>query len=413
MRHLRPARALILAVALGSIAGAADWPSKAPPLPPPEGKVIDVPDDMGLQDAVSHAESGATIRIAEGIYPLDLALHPLADGVTLRGASGDRTKVILDGSKGLGRGSEGPGNGIEISFVSNVTIADLTLQNFRGNGVWVTPHLGAHRVTVRNCVFRNIWQRGIKGPFPKVRVATPKGCRIEYCLFTNDRPKRYEDDPADRPETYGGNSIGGIDVMGADGWTISDNVFVGLRGRTGRGRGAILLSNASRDCVIERNIIVDCDAGIGLGTSSRFPEYPVHCFSCIVRNNFVTRTPEAGILAEYTWDCRILHNTVHDPEGRPRGLIRVVHDNNGLVVANNLLDGDGVLVETPGEIELANNVAGEFSDALAGPATGDLHLKRVVEELRGRADPRHGVPDDIDGQPRKPRTDVGADERRP
>jgi hypothetical protein len=64
---------------------------------------------------------------------------------------------------------------------------------------------------------------------------------VEYCLFVNDRPKRFEDDPTDTPQSFGGDYIGGIDAMYASGWTISDNVFTGIRGRTGAARGAVFL----------------------------------------------------------------------------------------------------------------------------------------------------------------------------
>ena len=64
---------------------------------------------------------------------------------------------------------------------------------------------------------------------------------------------------------------------------------------------------------------------------------PTHCTGVVVRNNFLCRVPENGILADYTRDCAILHNTVHDPESRLGRLIRLVHDNDGLRVVNNLL----------------------------------------------------------------------------
>ena len=160
-------------------------------------------------------------------------------------------------------------------------------------------------------------------------------------MFLNDRPKRYGDDPADTPQSFGGDYIGGIDVMYASGWSIADNVFVGIRGRTGSARGAVFLWVDSRDCVVERNVVVDCDSGICLGNSFKPPEVAFHCTGVVVRNNFVTRAHENGILADFTRDCAILHNTVHDPDSRHKRLIRLVDDNDGLRVENNLLSGSG------------------------------------------------------------------------
>ena len=111
--------------------------------------------------------------------------------------------------------------------------------------------------------------------------------------------------------------------------------------------------------MVERNIIIDCDSGICLGNSHRAPGTTVHCTGFVVRNNFVTRCPENGILADYTRDCRILHNTVHDPAARLQRLIRLVHDNDGLVVANNLLSGPPMRVETQSSMQIEDNPTGD------------------------------------------------------
>ena len=50
----------------------------------------------------------------------------------------------------------------------------------------------------------------------------------------------------------GFNYIGGMDIMCAKGWVISDNVFTGICGGTGEARGAIFLWHNSSDCLIER-----------------------------------------------------------------------------------------------------------------------------------------------------------------
>ena len=41
--------------------------------------------------------------------------------------------------------------------------------------------------------------KGVIVPEPGRDRTRPRGCVIEYCLFVNDRPKRFEDDPADTP----------------------------------------------------------------------------------------------------------------------------------------------------------------------------------------------------------------------
>jgi len=405
--------AILLALAVGGVAVAGEgsarvaWVPEAPPLGAPAGAVIRVATVEGLFDAAEKVRPGGTILLADGLYRMPRYFELRTDRVTLRSASGRRERVVLDGSESR------HGELVGITACSGVTIADLTVQNVKWNGVKINSDLRATRVTVRNCVIRNVWQRGVKGPAvrPEDREKLrPVDCRIEFCLFTLDRPKRMEDDPAD---TFGGDYVGGIDVMCAQGWTIADNVFVGIHGRNRQARGAIFVWNDSRDCVIERNVIVDCDAGICLGNSYKAPETPVHCTRCVVRNNFVTRCPESGILADYTRQCKILHNTIHDPGSRLERLIRLVHANDGLLVANNLLSGPAMRIETQSAMTIRGNVRGDFGGSFLDPAQGDLHLRSRVPGVVGMAEPLAEVPADIDRQPRRPRADVGADQYAP
>lgn len=362
-----------------------------------------------LFGALEKAEKGDTIVIADGRYDLPRRAEIRTDGVTLRGASGHRERVVLDGGK------HDLGELLAVHAASDVTIADLTVQNVRWNGIKIDSETSVHRLTIRNVVLHNIWQRAVKGVrVPEERrTDSPRDGRVEYSLFYNDRAKTLEQDPADSPSTFGGNYIGGIDVMYAKGWTVSDNVFTGIHGHTREARGAVFIWHESEDCVVERNIIIDCDSGICLGNSSRDFDSEIHATRCVVRNNFLTRVPENGILADYTKDCRILHNTVHDPQSRLGRLIRIVHDNEGLAVANNLLSGPPVRIESSSTIEMRGNVTGERAAIFADAAAGDLHLVAEDAAVIDAAVPLENVEADLDREPRGERPDIGADEFQP
>lgn len=385
-----------------------DWPwfPIAPPLPPPDGEVIRVSDVAGLRAAAERVQPGGTIVLEDGYYPIDRTVVIATDGVTLRSESGQRDQVVLDGGGTLGEL-------LTLRACAGATVADLTVQNVRWNGIKLDTDRNLQQVTIRNCVLHNIWQRAIKGvmvPEADREATRPRGFVIEYCLFVNDRPKQFEDDPADTAENFDGNYIGGIDAMFATGWTIRDNVFMGIKGRTGSARGAVFLWHDTRDCLVERNVIVDCDSGICLGNSHKPADVPIHCTEVVVRNNFVCRTPENGILADYTRDCSILHNTVHDPESRLGRLIRLVHDNDGLRVVNNLLDGAPPRVETPSDVVLEGNFSGDLTAALVAPAEGDLRVTPRATAAIDRAVQLPDVEDDIDGNPRGAAPDIGAHE---
>ncbi len=127
---------------------------------------------------------------------------------------------------------------------------------------------------------------------------------------------------------------------------------------------------------------------------------------CVARNNFITRAPQAGIVTVYTKDCRLLHNTIHDPQNRLSRLLRMVFTNDGLVVANNLLSGPGLRNESDSDIKLVGNLIKDMTGAFVDPNHGNLHL--AASAAKGAALP--DVPEDIDGQHRADKPDIGADE---
>ncbi|HOP78500.1 MAG TPA: right-handed parallel beta-helix repeat-containing protein [Thermogutta sp.] len=404
--------ALVSQKALGESAGGLVLPPlppsilrTAPPLPPPAGPAIRVRTVQELYRAAEVVPPGGTILLANGHYVLPRRLDIHTDRVTLRGESGRRELVVLDG------GPHQLGELLAIRQCSGVTIADLTVQNVRWNGIKLDTDSGVHQVTIHNCIIHNVWQRGVKGVRIPKTIPRPRDCRIQWCLFYNDRAKSYADDPADTPENFRGNYIGGIDVMFPQNWVISDNVFYGIQGRTRSGRGAIFLWHEAENCIVERNVIVDCDVGIALGNSFKPDDVATHAIGVIARNNFVVRCPESGIVADFTRDCLIAHNTIFDPDNRLDRLIRLVHDNPGLVVANNLLVGPPVRNESPSEIRFLTNVvlAGD-PGAFADPMRGELHLTKSLESVVNGGSVLPQVSEDFDGQARDDHPDVGADE---
>ena len=382
------------------------WP-KAPALAAPTGQVIKVASVRELFDAARKVRPGGTISIAKGHYRLSRRLGIRTDRVTLRGATGNRDDVILDGG--------GIGELVAFTACSGVTAADLTIQNVKWNGFKIDSETGVQRLRIYNCVIHNIWQRGVKGvivPANNRQKLRPRDCRVEYCLFYNDRAKKFSDDPADKRNGFGGNYVGGIDVMYAKGWTISDNVFLNIQGRTREGRGAIFLWHEIEDCVVERNIIIDCDKGVSLG-NSYMPKnrgVKLHARRCIVRNNMIARAPEAGVLSAHTADCKVLNNTIHEPRSRMRRLVRILGASDGLIVADNILSGPPPRNESKGKVTIENNLVKDITTAFTDPSKGNLHLKTPLREVVDQAKERAEVTDDIDRKKRTGKPDLGADE---
>ncbi len=348
----------ILALSAGATAApSGNWSPIPPPLPAPTGQVIRVSNVEQLYRAAEVVEPGGTIMLADGHYMMPRYFAIKTDNVTIRGESNDRRRVILDGANSR------HGELLAVTGATGVTIANLKIQNVKFNGIKINSDLGAEKVTIYNCFLHNIWQRAIKGPaLPEEKQAQGvRDCRIQYCLFYNDRPKQYADDSTDTASTFRGNYVGGIDVMNARGWTISDNIFVGIQGRTREGRAAVFLWHNSTECVVERNVILDCDVGISLGNPHRGGA-DMHAVDVMVRNNFVSGCPETGILAAYTRDCLIYNNTVHEPNSRRRRLIWSQDTNENLRIENNLLINAPPLIARASQVETQNNqVVGDLA----------------------------------------------------
>ncbi len=67
-----------------------------PPLPGPSGPVVTVSSESALRTQSYAAAAGTTILVSAGTYNMGDYLHIVNDGITLRGATGNRSDVILD-----------------------------------------------------------------------------------------------------------------------------------------------------------------------------------------------------------------------------------------------------------------------------------------------------------------------------
>jgi hypothetical protein len=198
--------------------------------------------------------------------------------------------------------------------------------------------------------------------------------------------------------------------MSLEDWTFSDNTFVNIKGHSGGGRAAIFVWVRSRRITIERNRILHCDRGIALGNpsgSSNYMEGMLHVYDSICRNNSVVAGPDAGIELAWVDGIKILNNTVwrQDPKGRG---IRCIEKINNVSVVNNLVRGALLLT---GSESARNNLVGELDGYFQDPASGDLHLTERATDAIDRGIVLPEITNDIDGQPRDPRPDIGASEK--
>lgn len=295
-------------------------------------------------------------------------------GFTLRGKSGDRTKVVLDGERAKVREL------VWFESCRDVTVADLTVQNALVHGFTVKGESDVQGARIYNCRIRNFWERGIKGTAPyskeeekkkkKMAVAPdeavlkvrPSGGRIEHCLLENEHPKEMND-------WTGGDYVGGIDMMWLKDWVVSDNVFLGIQGKNRQGRGAIFIWNNSEDVVVERNLVVGCDTGIAFGNPSGADR---HMTRGVMRHNAIVRGNYKAIEVTRAADSKIHNNTVYSEDADWGRTFHVFDSRGGLEVFNNLVRGQ-LLVEDP-SAKVERNVSGPLPDFFLDPRKGDLRL---------------------------------------
>jgi hypothetical protein len=352
---------------------------------------------------VEKAEPGETVTLAEGTYALDRFLSLRGEkGLTIRGASDDPGRVVLRG-RGFDRRDEEDDILRVEEDCEGVTIAFLTFTDCHSYGIKVEGEHLPKDIHVYGCHFRDIGMRSIKGSVSKDgRVARGS---IRYCLFENTKVPRAD-------WLFNGNYITAIDLMALEDWTISDNVFRNIKGRTGEARAAIFVWVRSRRVTVERNVIVGCDRGIAFGnpsgaTSSKEGDF--HVADSLCRNNFIVPGPDAGIELSWVRSSKILNNTIWRTEGKGRG-IRCIEQLAEVEVANNLVRGE--IAPAPG-VTLRNNLAGGLDGFFADAPAGDLHLTGAAGAAVGRGIPLADVPEDFDRQPRRSPPTLGADEPGP
>jgi hypothetical protein len=379
------------------------WFPKAPPPPPPSGEVIHVATVDELLAAIEQVASGGTILLAEGRYrvPRVIVLRDKKN-ITIRSAAADPAKVILSGK---GWDSETRGDDIlHIGRCDGVTIAGLTFTDCRSYGIKVEAEHGPRDVHIYNCHFRNIGVRAIKGSAgqdPEIRAVRGS---VRFCQFENTKI----------PESdwlFGGDYIGGIDMMALEDWTFSNNVFHNIKGRNGGGRAAIFIWVRSRRVVVEKNLIVNCDRGIALGnpgqsTANLAGERLVYVSDAMVRNNFIAGGPDSGIELWHADRIKIYNNSIWRPERNWSRGIRIGAGTLRADIANNLVHGE-IRVEG-GEAEIRNNLAGRLDGYFVSPLAGNLALTPSATEAIDQGLSLEEVTDDIRQQARGGPVDLGA-----
>lgn len=369
-------------------------------LSPRSGAAVTAGTVAELVQAVEAANSGGdkNILVQDGTYTLDFAVVIRSDGVTVRGASGNRGAVILKGT-----GMEGDVSHIFLVEADNFTARDMTLRDVYYHAIQVQPY--AQAPSMINLHILDTYEQMVKvaydGRYPDVHSdnGLVENCRFEFSAGIG-------------PQWY----IGGVDAHHAFNWVVRNNTFVNIRSPEDPDAGgrvaehAIHFWNGSRNTLVEKNTIVNCDRGIGFGLGSQGH------VGGIIRNNMIYHHAtqdlgDVGISLETVTDAQVYNNTIYQEHAYPNAIEYRFSATTGLLIANNLTNR-AIAQRDGASAELSNNVTNAESAWFVNPTAGDLHLATPVPTVVNQGRYIEGLNDDMDGdsRPQGGGYDIGADE---
>lgn len=357
---------------------------------------ITVGPDSDWERALADAAPGTTVLLQDGTYQMTrYAVYLANPNITIRGASGNRDAVVIQG-----QGYSVGGEGLMVA-APGITIADLSITGIRNHAISLKPDAGEAGASSTYMYNVNLVDNGtqqIKGSSGGDNNGGILACSA--IGYTADGIQ--------------GDYIGAIDLHQSTDWIIRDNYIYGVSGdgtgceididcgRYSASHPAILLWNGSGNIVVERNTIVDSWRAITLGLGTRFE-------GGAVRNNFIyqSESGDAGIELWDVHDVVVEHNTVLVIDYP--GAIEYGGSTN-ITLRNNLLSAEPLDRPSRGT-STGMSISGNITDA----TTSDLATAGQPQLPAGSRAIGAGVPSaldvDIDGDARTGRWDVGADQR--
>ena len=365
------------------------------------GQTVSVSTVSELRAAVDDANSsggGVTILVEDGTYTLNTGLFIRAPDVTIAGKSGDREQVIIEGDAMSADASVG--NVITVG-ASGFTLESVTLQKSRNHLVQIRGENNADSPTIRNCIFRDSYEQMLKVSVDtsNTSVASDNGL-VENCLF--------EYTAGIGPQYY----IGGIDAHSSSNWTVRDNVFRNIISPSNAvAEYAIHFWNDSAENLVERNLIINCDRGIGFGLSSRGNS------GGVIRNNMIYHAAghgafaDVGIAIHNSPGTAVYNNTIFQEHGYPNAIEYRFSGTSGALITNNLVNADIRALDGASGTE-SNNVTDADLLWFVDARGGDLHLRDDFAGVVDQGGEIEGLTEDFDGdtRPQGAGVDIGADE---
>lgn len=353
--------------------------------------------DLFKAVGINGTRGHVTVLLEDGIYQLTRTLYIHGPSITIRGKSGVRENVIIQG--------DAMSATAKVQILIRVEkddfgLADLTLRNCGWHLLQIAGETDADRPVIDNVVFQDAYEQLMKVTYSAIKpeMSSDSGI-VKNCLF--------EYTAGIGPQYY----IGGIDAHHSKGWIISANI---LKNITSPDQylpdPAIHFWSGSENTIVERNLIINCERGIGFGLG-----YDRGHIGGIIRNNMIYHDGsvyhDVGIGVEACPDVRIYNNTVFMKGDYPNSIeLRWSLSTNGKIY-NNLCNGLIQLRDTS-SAELGNNVTDVDSTWFLDPMRANLNLLSTAVEAIDKGITLDDVKYDFNTQKRPwgKAYDIGADE---
>lgn len=355
-----------------------------------------------LQNAVVSANSSGgnkTILLKDGTYTLTNTLYINSPNVSISGQSAARDKVIIQGD--AMSPTARVGNLLRVA-ASNFLLSTVTLQKSGWHLLQIAGETNADYPQIRNVVFRDAYQQMLKVSInTDNRSVTSDNGLVEHSLF--------EYTAGIGPQYY----IGGIDAHGSKNWVVRNNTFRSIISpNTTVAEFAVHFWNGSANNTVEKNLIVNCDRGIGFGLGG-FPNNT----GGIIRNNMIYHVANAGQYADVgialanSPGTQVYNNTVFMENSFAWALEYRFASTTNVLFVNNLTNKP-IMNRDGASGTVSKNVTNAGGTWFVKPASGDLHLASAISSVVAAGQAVSGLSDDFDGQLRPVGTgiDIGADQ---
>lgn len=368
-----------------------------PPLPVVADQEVRVTTVAELSNALDLANSNGgnmTIVLASGEYNLTSNLRFIGanmSNLAIIGETDSAADVVI---RGLGW------NNNEVTHIFNVAADNFTLANMTIGEVFYHPvQVHSNPNDADNFHMQNVHIVDAKEQLLKVSAGGTlfaDNGKVICCEFEFTAGIAYQ------------YYTGGIDAHRAKNWSVINNTFKHIRSpESDLAEHAIHFWRDSQGTLVEGNVIINCDRGIGFGLGNEIASGHT---GGLIRNNFVHTSRDVGIGLESSTDTKIYNNTVIT-ENYPRSIEYRFPTTTNAHIVNNITNGSISDRSSGSTGSLATNYVVTDLSIFEDASQNNYHLSGYLAGVTDSGTSLVEVTNDIDCDVRHDGLmDIGADE---